>query len=86
MIWKTKSGGINTEVALWGKKTENLFESTCFYIKISRVHVFCSNFSQVCMFCDDDCSKLVLEYTWHGGLPKWTIFDNPTKNLKVKVY
>ena len=42
-----------------GRKTENLIESTCFYLKISRVHVFCSNFSRVRMFCDDDHSKLV---------------------------
>ena len=27
-----------------GRNTDNLIESTCFYLKISRVH----------MFCDDD--------------------------------
>ena len=29
-----------------GRKTENLIESTCFDLKISRVHVLCSNFSR----------------------------------------
>ena len=31
----------------------------CVYQKIIRVHIFYSNFSRVCMFCDDDPSKLV---------------------------
>ena len=44
-----------------GRNTENLIKSTCFYLKISRVHEFCLNFSRVHMFCDDDCSKLVPE-------------------------
>ena len=35
-------------------KIDILIESKCFYLKISRVHVFCLNFSQVCMFCNDD--------------------------------
>ena len=30
-----------------GRKTENLIESVCFYLKVSRVHVFLSNFNQV---------------------------------------
>ena len=61
--WKTKSGGRNKEVALWDIKTVNLIESTCFYLKISRVHVFCSDFSQVCMFCNENHSKLVSDFT-----------------------
>ena len=36
-----------------GRNAENLMESKCFYLKVSRVNVFSSNFSQVCMFCDD---------------------------------
>ena len=35
---------------------------------ISLVHVFCSNFSQVRMFCDDNHLKLVPEYTHFGVL------------------
>ena len=60
-----------------GRKTENLIESTCFYLKISRVHVFnlkisrvnvfCLNFSRSCMFCDDNHSKLVPESTRPRG-------------------
>ena len=42
-----------------GRKTENLIESTCFDLKISRVH----------MFCDDDRSKLVPVSTRPGGFP-----------------
>ena len=37
-----------------GRKTENLIESTCFYLKISRFHVFCSIFSRVHMFYNDN--------------------------------
>ena len=44
----------------------NLIESTWFYLKIIRVPMFCSNFSQVRMFCDDDISKLVPESTNYG--------------------
>ena len=59
-----------------GRKTENLIESTCFYLKIIRVHVFLSkfirvhvffwNFSRVRIFCDDDHSKLIPESTQPG--------------------
>ena len=52
---------------LWGRKTENLIESTYFYLKSSQVHVFCSNFSRVRILCDDDRSKLVPEST-HSGV------------------
>ena len=58
------------------RKTENLIESECFNLKISRVHVFlskisrvhvfCSSFSRVRMFCDDDRSKSVPESTRPG--------------------
>ena len=51
------------------RNTENLIESTCFYLKISRVHVFCSNFSRIRMFCDDDHSRLVQESTRPEGFP-----------------
>ena len=43
------------------RNAENLMESTYFYLKVSQVNVSCSNFSQVCMFCDDDGLKLVPE-------------------------
>ena len=32
---KKKSGGRNTEVALWGRKIESLINPTCFYLKSS---------------------------------------------------
>ena len=69
-----------------GAKPENLTESTCFYLKFSRVYVFCSNFSRVRMFCDDDHLKLVPESTRPGGFPSRTIVDNLTKNSKVNIY
>ena len=57
--WMTKSGGRKKEKSLCGCiKTENLIESTCFHLKTSRVHVFCSNFSQVLMFCDDNIFEI----------------------------
>ena len=65
---------------------QNLIESRFFYLKISWVHVFCSNFSQVCMFCDDNFSQLVSESTQPGGVLNWTIVDNLTKNPKVETY
>ena len=49
-----------------GRKIENLIESTCFHLKICQVHVFCSNFSRVRMFCDDDHLKLIPEYMQPG--------------------
>ena len=48
--WKTKSGVRNTEDAFLGYKYRELNKFHIFYLKISRVHVFCSNFSQACMF------------------------------------
>ena len=68
-----------------GRNAGNLIEFTCFHLNISRVHVFCSNFSRIRKFCDDDHSKLVPESTWPGGFPSWTIVDNITKNSKVKI-
>ena len=44
-----------------GRKTENLIEYTCFYLKSSRFHVFCSNLSRFHMFLDADNSKLLPE-------------------------
>ena len=46
-----------------GRKTENLIESASFHLKISQFHVFCSDFRQVHMFCNDNHSKLVPEST-----------------------
>ena len=72
---------------LWvGKNTKNLIKSTYFYVKVSRVNVSSSNFSQVCMFYDDDCSKLVPESMRPGSFPSWTIVDILTKNQKVNLY
>ena len=58
-IQKTRCGGRNTD---------NLIESTCFYLKMSLSHIFFSNFSRVCIFCNADNSKLVPESTQSGGL------------------
>ena len=69
-IQKTRCGGINTD---------NLIESTFFYLKVSWFHVFCSNFSQLCMFCHDDRLKLVLESTRPGEGSSWKIVYNLMK-------
>ena len=53
-IYSTLCGGINKE---------NLIEATCFYLKMILFHMFCSSFSGVRMFCDEDRSKLVTEST-----------------------
>ena len=59
---------VEIQKALYGgRKIDDLNESMCFYLKISRVHMFCSNFSQVRMFYDDNHSKLVPEYRQPGG-------------------
>ena len=50
-----------------GRKTDNLIESTSFYLKISQFHVLHLNFSQVRVFCNDNRSKLVQESTQPGG-------------------
>ena len=62
-IWdRRKMMGIEIQKTLFGgRNTENLIESACFYLKISRYHVLCLNYSQVHMFCDGDCLKLVTE-------------------------
>ena len=65
---KTKSGGRNTEAAFGGIYTDNLIKSTCFYLKSIRIHEFFLNLSQICMFCDDNSSKLATEST-HSGVP-----------------
>ena len=69
LVWKTKSDGRNIEDALWELKRDNLIESTCNYLKVSQVHVFCSNFSRVRLFCVEDHSKLVPESAQPGGVP-----------------
>ena len=52
-----------------------------FYLKYSRVHVFCSDFNQVCMFYNEDNSKFVPEYT-HSGV-SWVLhFQQPTQKTK----
>ena len=77
---------VTQELIFGVRQTYNLIESTCFYLnvsrsmclylKISRVHFFGSNFSQVRMFCDDDCSTLVLESTQPGVFLGRMILDN----------
>ena len=47
--------------------------------------MFCSNFSQAHMFCDDNNSKLVPDSTQPEGFPIWTIVDNLTKKSIVKI-
>ena len=69
-----------------GRNTENLIESTRFYLKISQVHMFCSNFSRVCMFCDDNRSKSVPESMQPRDFPCLMIVNNLKKNPKVKIY
>ena len=56
----------------------------CFYLKIIRVHVFCSNFSRVFMSCDDNHLKSVPESTRPGIFLSWTIVDNLHKKLKIR--
>ena len=67
-----------------GRNTDNLIESTCFYLKISGVHVFCSKFSQVRMFCNDDRSKLVPGFTRNGFSQVERLSITCTKKSKVK--
>ena len=55
--WKKKVAVYIQKLLLGGRK--KLIKSTCFYLKISQVHVFCSNFSRACMFYDDNHYKLV---------------------------
>ena len=44
--------------------------------------MFWSNFSRVCMFCNDNRLKLVPDSTQTGGFPIWTIVDNLYKKVK----
>ena len=44
--------------------------------------MFWSNFSQVCMFCNEDHSKLVPEYTQPGVFCSWTFVNNLMKTQK----
>ena len=59
-IYKTICDSVNTE---------KLIKSTCFYLKTSQVHAFCSNLSRVHMFCVDNNSKLV-PGSMHSGFPE----------------
>ena len=78
------------------RKTENLIESTCFYLKSSQFHafylktsifhVFCSNFNPVRMFYDEYHSRLAPESTRPRSSPSQKIVDNLTKNSKAKIY
>ena len=65
-----------------GRNKENLIESTCFYLRTSRVQVFFPNCSQVRMFCDNECSKLAPGYTQSMEGTSWTIFDNLHEKIK----
>ena len=67
---KEKKVAVKIQKTIYGvRNTENLTKSTCFYLKSSQVHVFCSNFSQVCMFCDDNRLELVPGSTRSGFFP-----------------
>ena len=68
--WKKILVGGIQKTLYGGRNTDNLIESTWFYLKINWVHVF----------CDNDRSKLVPESTWPGGFPSWTVFDNLKKS------
>ena len=46
------------------------------------MHMFWSNFSRVCMFCNDNNSKLVPESTQLQGFPSWTIVNSLHKKVK----
>ena len=84
--WKTKSVGRNIEVTLWGYKNKKNNWFHLFDLKIIWVHVFFLNFSQVCIFCGDNNSKLLPESTQPGSFPSWTIVDNLAKNSKFNIY
>ena len=62
-IWDQRQKlALEIQKSLYGdKKIENLINSTCFYPRVSWVHVFCSKFSRVHMFFHDTHSKLVPE-------------------------
>ena len=57
---KTLCGGINTD---------KFIKFACFYLKISQVHVFFSNFSLLHMFFGGDHSILLPESKHTGGFP-----------------
>ena len=59
-----------------GRNIDNLIKSMCFYLKYSRFHVFCLNFSQARIFCDDNRSTLVPGSTQSRGFLGWTIVNN----------
>ena len=72
-IQKTLSGGRNTD---------NLIKSTCFYLKISRVHVFYSN------LVDSTYYAMTIVKTWYEslhipGFPGFYVFQNLTKNQEL---
>ena len=76
-IHKTLCGGRNINNLIEPKVLILiLVEFTCFYLKVIRVHIFCSNLSQVHMFCDYDRSKLEPESTQPGVFMSWMIVDN----------
>ena len=77
LVWKTNCGSRNIEGSLRDRNTEKLIKYTCFHLNISIVHVFFSNFSRVHMFCDEDCSKLVLYKIW--GFTSCNMFNNCMK-------
>ena len=64
-----------------GIYTDNLIKSTCFYLKSIRIHEFFLNLSQICMFCDENSSKLATEST-HSGVPWVVQCQQPNKRTK----
>ena len=65
------------------RNTKNLIDFTCFHLKISQVNVFW-NFSRVCMFYDDNNSKLAPESMQTGVFPSCKIVDNLNEKLKIE--
>ena len=67
IIWDGRQKmAVEIQKLLCGDRKDNLIKSTCFFLKNSRVHIFCSDFSQVCIFYDDNHLKLVPEYMQPG--------------------
>ena len=67
-----------------GRNTENLIKSTCFYLKNSQVDMFCLNFSQLHIFCDNNRSKLVLVSTHSGVWQSCTLLNTLHEKSKIE--
>ena len=67
--WKTKSGGKKQTSVCGGRKTENLIELTCFYLKISRFPFFNVKVSQFHIFnkilVESACFEITIVLNWY---------------------